>query len=78
MREAEGYRNVIAAIREVYGMEVQALTVEQVAKCLSCDRRTVTALIEKKRLHAVDISNGKKHSQYRIPIESLARYLTKK
>ena len=78
MREAEGYREVLLAIREAYGMEIQALTVPQVATCLNCDRRTVNILIEKKKLHAVDLSWGKKNHRYRIPVYALARYLTKK
>ena len=47
MREAEGYREVLLAIREAYGMEIQALTVPQVATCLNCDGRTVKMLIVK-------------------------------
>jgi excisionase family DNA binding protein len=78
MREAEGYREVLLAIREAYGMEIQALTVPQVATCLNCDGRTVKMLIEKKKLHAVDLSLGKKNHRYRIPLDALARYLTKK
>jgi excisionase family DNA binding protein len=78
MREAEGYREVLLAIREAYGMEIQALTVQQVATCLNCDERTVKMLIVKKKLHAVDISFGKKNHRYRIPVDALARYLTKK
>ena len=62
MREDEGYREVLLAIREAYGMEIQALTVPQVATCLNCDERTVKMLIVKKKLHAVDISFGKKES----------------
>ena len=78
MRESEGYRETIGSIREAYGMEIQALTLAQAAKCLNCDRRTVTVLIAKKKLHAVDLSIGKKNHNYHIPIDALARYLTKK
>lgn len=59
-------------------MEIQALTVDQVAKCLNCDNRTVRRLIENHKLHAVDIGNGKQNKQYRIPIVELARFITKK
>lgn len=77
MREVEGYREVLLAIREAYGIEIQALTVAQVATCLNCDRRIVNMLIAKKKLHAIDISFGKKNHSYRIPVDALARYLTK-
>ena len=78
MREAEGYREVLLAIREAYGMEIQALTVPQAATCLNCDERTIKMLIAKKKLYAVDISLGKKNHRYRSPVDALARYLTKK
>ena len=77
MREPEGFRETIGDIREFFGMEVQMLTVGQVAKYLSCDHRTVKRLIEKKRLQAANIGSGK-YEIYRIPIKALARFMTKK
>ena len=50
MREAEGYREVLLAIREAYGMEIQALTVPQAATCLNCDGRTVKNVDSKEKV----------------------------
>ena len=44
MREAEGYREVLLAIREAYGMEIQALTVPQVISQIN----TVEGYVAKK------------------------------
>ena len=77
MRESEGFRETIADIRGFFGMEVQTLTVDQVAKYLNCNRGTVTRLIEKKRLQAADIGSGK-YGVYRISIQALARFMTTK
>lgn len=73
-REKTDYRANIANIREMFP-DVGALTVEQTAKWLSVDKRTVKALIERYRnpLPAVDIGNGK-NKVYRISVEALARF----
>lgn len=74
-RERRDYRANIASIREMFP-DAGMLTVPQVATWLSVDRRTVTALIERRRdpLVAVDIGNGNKNKVYRVSIEALARF----
>lgn len=73
-REKTDYRANIANIREMFP-DVGALTVEQTAKWLSVDKRTVKALIERYRnpLPAVDVGNGK-NKVYRVSVEALARF----
>lgn len=73
-REKTDYRANIANIRAMFP-DVGALTVEQTAKWLSVDKRTVKALIERYRnpLPAVDVGNGK-NKVYRISVEALARF----
>lgn len=73
-REKVDYRANIASIREKFpgaGM----LTVPQVADWLQVDKRTVAALIQRKRepLPAVDIGSGK-NRVYRVSVEALARF----
>lgn len=74
-REKRDYRANIASIREMFP-DAGMLTVPQVATWLSVDRRTVTALIERRRdpLVAVDIGSGNKNKVYRVSIEALARF----
>ena len=75
-REKTDYRANIANLREVFP-NVGALTVEQVAKWLSVDRRTVKALIQRRSnpLPAIDIGAGK-NKVYRVPVEGLARFVS--
>jgi hypothetical protein len=76
-REKKDYRANIASIREMFP-DVGMLTVPQVATWMSVDRRTVTAMIERRRdpLVAVDVGNGKKNKVYRVSIEALARFVS--
>ena len=76
MRENENFREMMAEIKLEFG-DIKMLDVPQVAKLLNCDRRTVKLLIEKRKLPAVDISTGV-NKIYRIPVDSLARFITKK
>lgn len=76
MRENENFREMMAEIKFEFG-DIKMLDVPQVAKLLNCDRRTVKLLIEKRKLPAVDISTGV-NKIYRIPVDSLARFITKK
>ena len=73
-RERMDYRTNITNIKEMFP-DVGALTVEQVAKWLSVDRRTVKLLIQRRNnpLAAIDIGVGK-NKVYRISIEALARF----
>ena len=76
-REKRDYRANIASIREMFP-DAGMLTVPQVATWMSVDRRTVTALIERRRdpLVAVDIGSGNKNKVYRVSIEALARFVS--
>ncbi len=73
-REKMDYRANIVNIKEMFP-DVGALTVDQVAKWLSVDKRTVKALIERYRnpLPAVDVGSGK-NKVYRVSVEALARF----
>ena len=75
-RERLDYRTNIANIKEKFP-GVGALTVPQVAEWLQVDKRTVKALIERKRepLPAVDVGSGKL-KVYRVSIEALARFVS--
>lgn len=76
MRECVGYREQIEALALVYPGKV-SLTISETAKALGIDRRTVKALIERKKLYAIDISMGDKYTRYLIPITAIAKILTK-
>ena len=73
-REKIDYRANIASIKEKFP-GVGALTVQQVADWLQVDRRTVTALIQRRRdpLPAIDVGGGKQRC-YRVSVEALARF----
>lgn len=75
-KERADYRTNITNIKETFP-NVGALTIEQTAKWLSVDRRTVKSLIQRRYnpLPAVDIGGGK-NKVYRIPIEALARFIS--
>ena len=74
MREKQGYREVIADIKSTFN--VGMLSIQQTAKYLNCDAKTVRRLIEGKKLPAIDLS-VKKNKLYRVPVETLARFITK-
>ena len=76
MRERQGYREMIEALAVVYPGKI-SLTVEEAAKALDVDRRTVKALIDNNKLPAVDVSMGDKYARYLIPITSIAKMLTR-
>lgn len=78
MRENEHFRDTLADIRATFGVDVKMLNVQQVSEYLNCGRRTVSALIRKCKLPATDINPYGKNSTYRVPVEGLARFITKK
>lgn len=71
MREKQGYRENLEIIGEAFPGK-HMLTVEEVSDYLGCDRKTITRLIEKGKLVAIDIGSGK-NSHYRVPVRELAR-----
>ena len=75
-KEKTDYRANIANIKAMFP-GVGALTVDQVAKWLSIDRRTVKLLIQRRYspLPAVDIGVGK-NRVYRVSVEALARFVS--
>ena len=75
-REKTDYRANIANIKEMFP-DVGALTVDQAAKWLSVDRRTIKSLIQRRYnpLPAVDIGVGK-NKIYRVSVEALARFIS--
>lgn len=74
MRENRGYREVMADIRSTFN--VGMLNIQQTAQYLNCDAKTVRRLIEGKKLPAIDLS-VKQNKLYRVPAETLARFITK-
>lgn len=72
MRDKIGYREQIERIAEIYPNRV-TLTLTEAANVLGIDKRTLTVMIEKKKLVATDVSNGKKNRRYIIPVTALAR-----
>lgn len=58
-------------------MEDKLLTVEEAAELLKVSRRTVTRMIETKRLKAQNIGFGKERSFYRIPTSELSKIKNK-
>lgn len=76
-REKRDYRANIESIREMFP-NAGMLTVPQVATWMSVDRRTVTAMIERRcnPLLAVDVGSGSKNKVYRVSIEALARFVS--
>lgn len=71
MREKEGYRENLALIVEAFPGK-KMLTVEEVADYLGCHRSTITGLIKRGKLVAIDVGIGK-YNVYRIPVRELAR-----
>ena len=76
MREREGFRETLALILEKYPNKTM-LSVSEAARCLGCDRRTVTKIIESKKLPAVNIGLGS-YNVYRISTHNLANYIAKR
>ena len=76
MREKQGYREQIEALATVFPGKV-SLSISETAKALDVDRRTVNALIEQKKLTAINVSLGDKYNRYLIPITSIAKMLTR-
>ena len=75
MREKEMYRDNLMEIREAFPGK-RCLTVQEVGEWLGIDRRSVTKLIEEKKLPAANVSAGATNKVYRVSIESLARFLS--
>lgn len=75
-REKADYRSNIENIRDMFP-GVGALTVDEVAKWLSVDKRTVKSIIERRGnpLPAVNIGGGK-NKVYRVSVEALARFVS--
>lgn len=76
MREKDGYRDAIALIGMMFP-DKKMLTVEETASALCCGRRTVTSLIEKGKLPAVDVGLGK-YRIYRVSVKDLAKFITRR
>lgn len=74
MRDKEGYREQIERLAEIYPGKI-TLSLSEAASALGIDKRTVLVLIEKKKLPANDISNGRKNKHYIIPITAIARFV---
>lgn len=53
--------------------DIELLTVEEVAKILKVTRRTVTRMIETKRIKAQNIGFGKERKFYRISETEIMR-----
>lgn len=73
MREKQGYRELIERISTIYPDKV-SLSVEEAAKVIGVDRRTVTRLIETRRLQATNLSTGT-NNKFKIPVTSIAKML---
>ena len=71
-REKMDYRYNIARINQLFPNS-GTLTVSEAAEWLKCDRHTVTEMIRKRKLPAVNISLGGKNAKWRIAVEALAR-----
>ena len=73
MRDKQGYREQIERLAEIYPNKI-TLTINEAATALGVDRRTMTLLIEKKRIPATNVSTGGKNKHYIIPITAIARF----
>jgi hypothetical protein len=73
--EKPNYREQLALIRDIFPQKI-SLTVDEVALVLGKDRKTITALIERRTnpLPAQDVSQGRKNHKYIIPVTALARW----
>ncbi len=74
MREKEGFRDELVAVREVFGQK-DTLTLQEVADYMRVDKHTVCRLIKRKSnpLPAINVSSGKK-AVYRISVTQFARW----
>lgn len=75
MREKTDYREQLQLLRDLFPGKI-SLTVDEAAQALGRDRKTITALIERRvdPLPAQDISAGSKNKRYIIPMTALARW----
>ena len=73
MRDKQGYREQIERLAEIYPGKI-TLSLSETASVLGIDKRTVIAMIERKKLLATDISSGRKNERYIIPITAIARF----
>lgn len=53
--------------------DIKLLTVEEAAEILGVSRRTITRMVETKRIKAQNIGFGKERKFYRIPSNELLR-----
>lgn len=75
-REIEGYREALEQVLEAFPGK-KMLAVEEVAEFLGCDRRTVTALVDKGKLKGVDLGLGV-YKVYRVSAKNLAEFMTRR
>ena len=71
-REIEGYRDALAEIMEAYPGK-KMLSVKEAAEFLNCDRRTVTALVDRGELVGCNVGLGK-YKIYRVSVKDLAKF----
>lgn len=74
MMEMERYRDLLDKLDTIYPDKI-ALSVQETASVLGVDRRTVTALIASKKLHALSVGRGKLNNRFIIAKTAIARYL---
>ena len=74
-REKEGYRDMLELITGIFPGRT-CLHVEEAAKAVGVNRKTITEAINKIRepLPARTVGRGKKNRTYIIPITGLARW----
>ena len=53
--------------------DIKLLTVEEAAELLGVSRRTITRMVETKRIKAQNVGFGKERKFYRIPSNELLR-----
>lgn len=53
--------------------EIKLLTVEEAAEILKVSRRTITRMIEEKRIKAQNVGFGKERKFYRIPASEIMK-----
>ena len=73
MRDKQGYREQIERLAEIYPNRI-TVSLTEAASVLGIDKRTLMCLIEKRKLHAIDVSTGSKNRHYIIPVTALARF----
>lgn len=75
MREKQGYREALEQVGEAFPGK-KMLTIENVASFLNCNRKSVLALIESRKLNGIDIGMGA-YKIYRISVKDLANFLAR-